>query len=69
MIYTANKKILGKVKELKGQMGGLPYAEIIPNKNSEVTFSSIEQKDKVSLNLHINTSIMNLKLRWLNTLS
>jgi hypothetical protein len=56
MIYTANKKILGKVKELKGQMGGLPYAEIIPNKNSEVTFSSIEQKDKVSLNLHINTS-------------
>jgi hypothetical protein len=55
-IYTANKKILGKVEELKGQMGGLPYAEIIPDKKSEVPFSSIEEKDKVSLNSHINTS-------------
>ena len=47
MIYTADKKLIGKVDDVFGPMAN-PGVSLTPDKNSGVQASSFKKGDKVS---------------------
>jgi len=52
MIYTADKKLIGKVDDVFGPMSA-PGVQVTPDKNSGVQASSFKKGDKVSFEIHI----------------
>jgi H/ACA ribonucleoprotein complex subunit 1 len=52
MIYTADKKLIGKVDDVFGPMSA-PGVQVTPDKNSGVQSSSFKKGDKVSFETHI----------------
>ena len=51
MVYTNDKKLVGKVDDVFGPMSA-PGVQVIPDKNSGVQASAFKKGDKVSFEIH-----------------